>query len=168
MNDSRMPEYQTKLGHTHIKVRDLERALDFYTRFFSMHLVEQVDDAYAFLTGSEVHHELSLKNEGAGAPTPPENATGLYHVAFEVPNKAAFARAYQALTGAGTRVATVDHHISWAMYFDDPDGNGLEIYCDTRSDPNGAVLWRGENLPLTRQQILAALESRRLLESPPA
>ena len=64
----------------------------------------------------------------------------------------------RALTEAGVRVATVDHLISWAMYFDDPDGNGLEIYWDTRNVGTKAKLWRGINMPLGGEEILGVLE----------
>ncbi len=151
-----MGAYKTKLGHTHLKVSDLDRSIAFYTRFLSLKLVEVVSNQYAFLTDSDFHHEIALNNVGAEAPRPPHYSTGLFHVAFEVPDKSSFARAYQMLVDAGVRVAAVDHLISWAMYFDDPDGNGLEIYCDTRQDPEGAQLWQGRNRPLTPEKILAA------------
>jgi catechol 2,3-dioxygenase len=150
--------YKTKLGHVHLKVRDLDCAIEFYTRFLSVHLVERVGDAYAFLTGGEFHHEIALQNDGAKAPAPPPNGTGLYHVAFEVPHREAFARAYQTLIEAGISVAAVNHLISWAMYFEDPDGNGLEIYWDTRREPRGEELWRGVNVPLEPGDILLALK----------
>jgi catechol 2,3-dioxygenase len=152
--------YQTKIGHAHLKVRDLDRSIAFYTRFLGLHETERLGNAYAFLTGGAFHHEIALQNVGAAAPQPPARGTGLYHVAFEVPDKRSFAEAYRALTRAGVSVAAVDHFISWAMYFDDPDGNGLEIYWDTRTEPNGRQLWRGENAPLEEATILAALESQ--------
>ena len=148
----------TKIGHAHLKVRDLDRAIAFYTRFFDLKLVERVDDHYAFLTGGSFHHEIALQNVGPHAPPPPSHGTGLYHVAFEVPDRRSFALAYRALVEAGVPVATVDHLISWAMYFDDPDGNGLEIYWDTRTEPGGQKLWRGRNVPLPEEKILAALK----------
>jgi catechol 2,3-dioxygenase len=150
--------YQTTIGHAHLKVRDLPRAIAFYTRFFSLTLVEQVGTHYAFLSGGPLHHELALQQVDPAAPAPSAHATGLYHIAFEVPDQRAFAHAYQALTDAGIPVAAVNHFISWAMYFDDPDGNGLEIYWDTRQEPDGAPLWRGENAPLPPAQILAMLD----------
>lgn len=153
-----MSVYQTKLGHAHLKVRDLQRSIDFYGRFFDLKVVEQVGEHYAFLSGGAVHHEIALQQVGPGAPAPPPHGVGLYHVAFEVPDRRAFAVAYRSLTGAGLPVATVDHRISWAMYFDDPDGNGLEIYWDTRQEPGGRRLWHGENLPLPPQTILAGVE----------
>jgi catechol 2,3-dioxygenase len=102
-----------------------------------------------------LHHEIALQNVGPDAPQPPAAGTGLYHVAFEVPGRADFAAVYRALTEAGVRVATVDHLISWAMYFDDPDGNGLEVYWETRGEPGGRELWHGENRPLPAATILS-------------
>lgn len=152
-----MPSYRTKIGHAHLKVRHLERSVAFYTRYFDLHVVEQVGDLYAFLTGGEMHHEIALQARGSMAPGPLPHGIGLYHIAFEVPSRADFAKAYRELTEGGVEVAAVNHFISWAMYFNDPDGNGLEIYCDTRHDPDGTPVWDGMNAPLPRAQILAAL-----------
>jgi catechol 2,3-dioxygenase len=151
------PVYKTSIGHAHLKVRDLPQAIDFYCRFLNLEVTEVVANQYAFLTGGALHHEIALQNVGPGAPQPPARGTGLYHVAFEVPDRRSLAQAYKALSEAGVRVAPVDHRISWAIYFEDPDGNGLEIYWDTRKEPDGGALWRGENLPLTHQELLAAL-----------
>lgn len=151
--------YKPKIGHAHLKVRDLERAIDFYTRFLHLQVTERVGDHYAFLTGGDLHHEIALQNVGPAAPLPPRHGTGLYHVAFEVPDRRSLALAYKALTEAGVRVAPVDHFISWAVYFDDPDGNGLEIYWDTRGEPGGRKLWRGQNAPLSHEALMEALGS---------
>lgn len=150
--------YHTTIGHTHLKVRDLDRAVAFYTRFLDLHEVERVGGHYAFLTGGGLHHEIALQQVGPNAPTPPDHGTGLYHVAFEVGSKRDFAEAYNALQDAGVEVGAVDHRISWAMYFSDPDGNGLEIYWDTRNEPGGTKLWQGINLPLSDAEILGALD----------
>ena len=96
--------FSTKIGHAHLKVRDLDRSIDFYARFLSLHLVERVDDAYAFLTGGDYHHEIALQNVGHDAPAPPQQGTGLYHVAFEVPDRDSFAQAYKVLTDAGVSI----------------------------------------------------------------
>jgi len=149
--------YPTKIAHAHLKVRDLDRAIEFYTRCFNLKLIERVGDQYAFLSGGDVHHEIALQNVGPHAPQPYPHGTGLYHIAFEVPDRRSLALAYQSLVEAGVSVAPVDHLISWALYFNDPDGNGLEIYWDTRDEPNGAKLWRGRNVPLPEEKILAAL-----------
>ncbi len=150
--------YKTRIGHAHLKVRDLDRAIEFYTRFFDLKVAERVGDHYAFLSGGAFHHELALQNAGPNAPAQNPYGTGLYHVAFEVPDRRSLALAYRALTEAGVRVAPVDHLISWAIYFDDPDGNGLEIYWDTRKEPGGAKLWQGRNAPLPPEKLLAGLE----------
>ena len=149
----------TKLGHAHLKVRDLDRAIGFYSKYLGLRLVERVGDQYAFLSGDERHHEIALQNAGADAPMASPRATGLYHVAFEVPNRAAFADAYRNLVANGVDVATVDHRISWALYFSDPDGNGLEIYWDTRCELGGQRLWRGRNLSLRADKIVASCEA---------
>lgn len=154
--------YQTKIGHAHLKVRNLERAVDFYTRFFNLKVIEQVGDHYVFLSGGDFHHEIALQNVGPTAPQPHPYGTGLYHVAFEVPDRRSLALAYQALTEAGVSAAAVDHLISWAIYFDDPDGNGLEIYWDTRHEPGGEKLWRGVNVPLPAEKLLAVLDEEEL------
>ena len=151
------PDYKTRIGHAHLKVRDLDRSIEFYTRFLGLRLVERAGNAYAFLTGSDFHHEIALQNVGPNSPAPPPHGTGLYHIALEVPDQNSFARAYKALVNAGIPVATVDHLISWAMYFDDPDGNGLEIYWDTRHLSGRPQLWRGSNEPLKHEEIMAVL-----------
>ncbi|MDQ7066256.1 MAG: VOC family protein [candidate division KSB1 bacterium] len=149
--------YATKLGHIHLKVRDLNRAVDFYTRIFNLKVTEMVGDHYAFLSGGSLHHEIALQNVGAGAPTPPPHGVGLYHVAFEVPDKKSFAQAYEHLRQAGIEPHAVNHFISWALYFTDPDGNGLEIYVDTRNDPEGRAQWQGYSEPLTHEKIMMEL-----------
>jgi catechol 2,3-dioxygenase len=153
------PTYTTKLGHAHLKVRDLQRSVDFYTKFLGLAITETVDDHYAFLTTNDLHHEIALQKVAADAAQPGRYDVGLYHVAFEVKNKRAFAEAYQTLTNAGVQVGPVDHHISWAMYFKDPDGNGIEIYCDTRGEKDGATLWKGINVELSHDKIMKSLLS---------
>src|SRR5436309_8665371 len=150
-------DYKTQIGHAHLKVRDLQRSIDFYTRFLGLDVTEVVSNHYAFLTAGTYHHEIALQNVGLDAPQPAARGTGLYHVAFEVADKRSFALAYRALHEAGIPVVAVNHYISWAMYFDDPDGNGLEIYWDTRAEPGGRHLWHGDNAPLEDETILAAL-----------
>jgi len=104
-----------------------------------------------------MHHELALQEVGADAPLPPPEGVGLYHVAFEVPDRRSFAQAYNTITRGGVPVAAVDHGISWAMYFSDPDGNGLEIYWDTRQESEGTARWDGRSRPLGAVRILSSL-----------
>lgn len=153
--------YSTRIGHVHLKVRDLQKAVDFYMKFFDLEVTEIVGDHYAFLSGCSLHHEIALQQVGTDAPQPPRSSTGLYHVAFEVPDKEAFALAYQNLTEAGIPVYPVDHLISWALYFSDPDGNGLEIYVDTRQESHGRDLWHGRNLPLDSEKVLGSVDSHK-------
>jgi catechol 2,3-dioxygenase len=152
-----MSAYHTTIGHAHLKVRDLARSVAFYTRFFDLQVTEEVPGAFAFLSGGPMHHELALQEAGPDAAPPNPNGIGLYHVAFEVPDQRSFAQAYNTVTKAGVPAAAVDHGISWAMYFADPDGNGLEIYWDTRREPQGKARWNGRSLPLGAVQILSAL-----------
>lgn len=147
--------HQMKLGHAHLKVRDLQRAIAFYTDFLELSVTEIVGDQYAFLSDGSCHHTIALQNVGGDAPTPERYMIGLYHVAFEVANKTDFASVLQKLRGAGVQVNPVDHLISWAMYFTDPDGNGLEIYVDTRSEPDGASLWNGVNTRIDENILIA-------------
>lgn len=142
-----------KIGHAHLTVRDLERALACYIDLLGLRLIEQVGDQYAFLSSGAMHHEIALQYVGGDAPAPPQHGTGLYHVAFEVPDQASLARMYQTLTTAGVMVHPVDHLISWALYFSDPDDNGLELYWDTRQEPGGATLWQGRNVPLPIEKL---------------
>jgi catechol 2,3-dioxygenase len=140
--------YAAKIGHAHLKVRDLGQAIAFYTHFLGLTVSERLGNHYAFLTSGELHHELALQALGPGAGAAAPHAVGLYHVAFEVPDKYTLRQAYDQLVSAGVRVSAVDHLISWALYFADPDGNGLELYCDTRHEPDGHAQWAGHNLPI--------------------
>ena len=145
--------FKPKIGHAHLKVRDLKRAIDFYSQVLGLELTETVGEHYAFLTDGTMHHAVALQSVGTDAPMPSRNSVGLYHIAFEVPDKASFARALAHIRQAGIGVSSVDHLISWAMYFTDPDGNGLEIYVDTRDTPNGQPLWTGMNIPISEQEL---------------
>ncbi len=126
------------IGHIHIKVRDLEAATDFYTRFLGLQVVERVGNSHVFLTAGEMHHHLALQYVGPNALLPERHTVGLHHTVFEVADKQAFAKTYRQLTQAGIPVAATDHRVSWALYLTDPSLNGVEIYCDTRGDPDGA------------------------------
>ena len=148
-----------KIGHAHIKVRDLERAVEFYCEFLDLKVTESIGEHFVFLTSAgdgaqlPMHHEIALQRVPASAPVPGRFAVGLFHVAFEVPSKAAFAHSVNRLQDAGIPMAAVDHRISWAVYFSDPDGNGLEIYWDTRKEPSGSMLWERNDRALTTEQI---------------
>lgn len=148
-----------RLGHVHLKVRELERAAEFYTRHLGLVVTERVQ-GYVFLSAGVAHHDLALQEIGAGASPSPPHAVGLYHLAFEVADRIALARAYRRLTRSGVPVAAVDHGISWALYFSDPDGNGIELYWDTRDVPGGQRMWSGRTRPLDPVRLQEGLGER--------
>jgi catechol-2,3-dioxygenase len=152
--------YQTRIDHVMLYVRDLERFIAFYQTYLNLRVTETVKGKFTFLTGGGPHHELALYAKGTEAAAPSPNTVGLCHLAFSVPDKRSFAEAYRKLMDANIGVSPVDHQIGWGVYFKDPDGNDLEIYCDTRSEPDGASLWRGENRPLAESRILASLDNQ--------
>jgi len=120
------------LGHVHIKVSDIKRSEKFYTELFGFKVSERVGNEYIFLTLGKNHHELALKNVGKNAPLPKNNSIGLYHFALEVKNEKQLADIYKKLKEKNIIVELVDHGISKALYLEDPDGNGVEVYIDTR------------------------------------
>jgi catechol 2,3-dioxygenase len=84
----------------------------------------------------------------------------LGNVAFHVPDPQSFARAYKGLRDASIPASLVDHQIAWGITFTDPDGNGIEIYCDTRHLPGRSNLWQGRDLPLDPEKVLALTEMK--------
>ncbi|MFW5691023.1 MAG: VOC family protein [Chloroflexota bacterium] len=151
-----MTSYTVRIGHVHIKVRLLQQAIDFYTHYLNFSVNERIGDQMAFLSGGSRHHELALQAVGSDAPGQHPYGVGLYHAAFEVPDRTAFASAYNRLIAGGVHVTAVDHAISWALYFSDLDGNGVEIYVDTRHQPDGAPQWDGRSRHLDAAEVRAA------------
>ena len=137
------------LGHVHLKVTDLDRAIEFYTGLLDLAVTEQQEN-YAFLSFGDHHHDLALQAHPEFSAPPPQT-TGLYHVAFEIDSLAALGDHYQWLTERDIRVSPVDHGISKAIYFDDPDGNGVELYVDTRDSE--AEQWKGQNRRFDPEQL---------------
>jgi len=133
-----------KLGHVHIKISDLKRAEEFYTKLLGFKVTERVGDHYVFLTLGKAHHDLALQNVGEGAPKPEPHAIGLYHVAYEAESESQLKSIYEKLKQQKIKTYPVDHGISKALYFSDPDGNGIEVYLDTR---DRRKLWRGIDEP---------------------
>lgn len=141
--ESREAGHPHVVGHVHLKVRDLERAVEFYMDVLGLG-VEEHHRRFAFLSFGDRHHDVALQEVGrdAAGPSSPR-AVGLYHAAFEVEDAATLEAVYDRLLERGVRVSPVDHGISKALYFDDPDGNGLEVYVDTRAE--GGQHWDGRN-----------------------
>ena len=156
-----------KLGHVHLKVRDVDAAEEFYVALLGAQVTERIGGRFSFLSFGDAHHHLALQALGAGAPGPAFHAVGLYHVAFELPDRRAFAAAWRRLRAMRREASAADHRISWAIYCADPDGNGVELYVDTRADLGGAPLWRGASVPLDEAAILAHDRSSGEMETTP-
>lgn len=122
----------TRVGHVHLKVSDLDRAITFYRDVMGFDLVQRFGDGAAFLSAGGYHHHIGLNTwQSRGGPAPPAGTTGLFHVAFLYPDRPALARALARVMEAGVPIdGAADHGVSEAIYFRDPDGNGIEIYRD--------------------------------------
>ena len=122
----------TRIGHVHLKVADLERSIAFYRDVIGLEVMQRYGPQAAFLSAGGYHHHLGLNTwESAGGPRAPRNAVGLYHTAFLYPDRAALARALRRVIEAGVEIeGAADHGVSEAIYFSDPDGNGIELYRD--------------------------------------
>jgi phospholipase/carboxylesterase len=152
------PPYLTRLGHLQLRVRNLERSVRFYTQYLGMKVTERTGKTYVFLSSDSKHHELALQKIGPNAYIPRANTIGMQSIGFEVRDKIDFALAYQSLVESGIEVTATDHMVRWSLYFNDPDGNEVEIYCDARHWPGKSDYWQGRDLPLEAQTILAALK----------
>ncbi|WP_291160195.1 VOC family protein [Hyphomicrobium sp.] len=121
-----------RIGHVHLKVADLQRALDFYCGVLGFELMQRFGSQAAFISAGGYHHHIGLNTwESRGGSAPPPGTTGLYHVAILYPTRAALADALRRLISAGVRLTGAsDHGVSQALYLDDPDGNGVELYWD--------------------------------------
>ena len=122
----------TRVGHIHLKVSDLDRAIAFYRDVMGFEVQQHYGNQAAFLSAGGYHHHVGLNTwESANGAPPPPGRTGLYHVAFLYPDRAALARALKSVIEAGVEIdGAADHGVSEAIYFRDPDGNGIEIYRD--------------------------------------
>jgi catechol 2,3-dioxygenase len=123
---------QTRIGHVHLKVADLERAIGFYRDVLGFELTQRYGRQAAFLSAGGYHHHIGLNTwESAGGSPPPQGATGLYHLAILYPTRADLADALRRLNTAGVPLeGASDHGVSEALYLRDPDGNGVELYWD--------------------------------------
>ena len=118
---------QVQVGHVHLKVADLDRALGFYQGVLGLEVMQRIGDSAAFLSAGGYHHHLGLNTwESAGGSPPPPGTTGLYHIALLYPTRAALADALRRLVAAGIPLeGASDHGVSEALYLRDPDGNKL-------------------------------------------
>jgi catechol 2,3-dioxygenase len=125
-----------RIGHVHLKVADLERALAFYCGVLGFELVQRMGSEAAFVSAGGYHHHIGLNTwESRGGSPPPPGTTGLYHAAILYPTRAALADALRRLLRAGLALqGASDHGVSEALYLNDPDGNGLELYWDRPQD----------------------------------
>lgn len=123
---------ETRVGHIHLKVTDLERAIGFYRDIMGFELTQRYGDQAAFLSAGGYHHHVGLNTwHSRGAGPAPERAAGLYHVAFLFPDRPSLAAVLARVLEAGIPLdGAADHGVSEAVYFRDPDGNGIELYID--------------------------------------
>ncbi len=120
------------IGHVHLKVADLERALAFYCGVLGFELVGRYGDSAAFISAGGYHHHIGLNTwESKGGSPPPPGSTGLYHVAIRYPDRRTLADALRRLVEAGIPLdGASDHGASEALYLRDPDDDGIELYWD--------------------------------------
>ena len=152
-----------RIGHVHLKVADLPRAIAFYREVLGFELMQRMGDQAAFLSAGGYHHHLGLNTwESRGGSPPPPGRTGLYHHAILYPDRPALARAVARVLAAGVPLeGAADHGVSESVYLRDPDGNGIELYRDRPQvdwprDDSGSVEMFTH--PLDLRQLLAEAE----------
>jgi catechol 2,3-dioxygenase len=153
---------ETTIGHVHLKVSDLERAERFYVDLLGFRVMARYGTDAVFVSAGGYHHHVGLNTwESKGGSAPPPGTTGLFHIAIRLPTRRDLARLFVRLRDAGVRFSGAsDHLVSEAIYLHDPDGNGIELYCDR--DPS---LWPREDgqigmatLPLDLESLLSELD----------
>jgi catechol 2,3-dioxygenase len=124
------------IGHVHLKVADLDRALAFYRDVLGFQEMARMGDQAAFISAGGYHHHIGLNTwESRGGSPPPAGSTGLYHTAIRYPTRAALAKAVRRVVEAGVPLSGAsDHGVSEAIYLNDPDRNGIELYWDRPRD----------------------------------
>ena len=152
-----------RIGHVHLKVADLDRALGFYCHVLGFELMQRYGSGAAFISAGGYHHHIGLNTwESLGGAPPPPGSTGLFHTAILYPSRAELADALRRVRAAGIPLdGASDHGVSEALYLRDPDENGVELYWDRPQE-----LW-----PRTRDGMLAMFTRRLdlddLLREPP-
>jgi catechol 2,3-dioxygenase len=149
-----------RIGHVHLKVADLDRAIGFYGGVLGFELQQKYGTQAAFLSAGGYHHHIGLNTwESLGGTPPPPGHTGLYHTAILYPTRRDLADALRRLIEAGVPLdGASDHGVSEALYLRDPDGNGVELYWDRPReawprDANGGIAMVTKRLDL--QELLA-------------
>jgi catechol 2,3-dioxygenase len=124
------------IGHVHLKVADLPRALDFYCGLLGFHVTQMYGTQAAFISAGGYHHHIGLNTwQSLGGSPPPARSTGLFHLAILYPTRATLADALRRLRAAGVPLTGAsDHGVSEALYLNDPDHNGVELYWDRPTD----------------------------------
>ncbi len=124
------------IGHTHLKVADLDRALAFWHDILGFEIQQRLGDQAAFLSAGGYHHHIALNTwDSRGGSPPPRGTTGLFHVAIRYPDRATLADALRRLLAADVALdGATDHGVSEAIYLRDPDDNGVELYRDRPRD----------------------------------
>ena len=122
----------TRIGHVHLKVADIDRALGFYQGVLGFELMQRYGDQAAFISAGGYHHHIGLNTwQSKGGKPPLEGATGLFHTAILYPTRAALADALHRVLEAGIQLdGASDHGVSEALYLHDHDENGVELYWD--------------------------------------
>jgi catechol 2,3-dioxygenase len=123
---------QTRIGHVHLKVSDLNRSLAFYSDLLGFELTTMYGDQAAFISAGGYHHHIGLNTwHSKDAPPAPKNSVGLYHTAIVYPTRKDLAEIFERLRKANYPLTGAsDHGVSEAIYLNDPDGNGVELYWD--------------------------------------
>jgi len=146
------------IGHVHLKVADIDRALAFWSGVLGFDVMARIGDEAAFISAGGYHHHIGLNTwESKGAGPPPRSTTGLYHVAIRYPDREALAKAVKTVVDAGVPLeGASDHGVSEAIYLRDPDGNGIELYRD-RPREEWPTTPEGEFTMFTRPLDIQAL-----------
>jgi catechol 2,3-dioxygenase len=133
---------RVEIGHVHLKVADVERALGFYVGVLGFEVMQRMGDEAAFISAGGYHHHIGLNTwESRGGRAPAPGSTGLYHTAIRYPDRKSLADALRRLQRAGILLdGAADHGVSEALYLRDPDDNGVELYRDRPKEewPRGA------------------------------
>ena len=156
---------ETRIGHVHLRVADLQRSIDFYHGVLGFEISQRVEDSAAFLSAGGYHHHIGLNTwESAGGSPPPLGSTGLYHVAIRYEKRVELADALRRLYKADIHLdGAADHGVSEALYLRDPDLNGVELYWDRPEeewprDKNGGLMMVTD--PLDIPNLLEVIEKK--------